>query len=168
MAKKVASTPGSFVERKSVGIAFHYRGCDPSLVSEKLMQLRHELSEVQTRYSFDQVPGAKVLEARMHGVSKGSVVQHLAAEAMPRDFLLIAGDDVTDEEMFAAAPPTAVCIHVGRGRTKAAFRVDDPWAMREVLDQLVVEDFRDDPAPAVAKDPDVPWRAPDSATNPLE
>jgi trehalose 6-phosphate synthase/phosphatase len=165
MTKKVASTPGSFVEQKSVGLAFHYRGCDPSLVNEKLAQLRQELSEVQQRHAFDQVPGAKVLEARMCGVSKGSVVQRLAAGVTSDDFLLIAGDDLTDEEMFAAAPPSAVSIHVGRGRSKASFRVDDCWAMREVLDQLVIEDFRDDSA-AVAKDPDVPWRAPEATTSP--
>jgi trehalose 6-phosphate synthase/phosphatase len=152
MSSKVATTPGSFVEEKSVGLAFHYRGCDPSLIGEKLNQLRHELSGLGVAGEFELVPGAKVLEARMRGVSKGSVVQRALADFASDDFALLAGDDATDEEMFAAAPESAICVHVGRGRSRAAYRVDDSWALRGLLDGLVTEDFRDDD---VAKDHDV-------------
>jgi trehalose 6-phosphate synthase/phosphatase len=139
MARKVASTPGSFVEEKTTGLAFHYRACDPSLVGEKVNQLREELIRLHADLGFELLPGSKVLEARMRGVSKGGVVERVASSLESRDFLLVAGDDVTDEEMFGAAPSWAITIHVGRARSRAAFQVDDPWGLRELLDQLTLD-----------------------------
>ncbi len=147
MLRKVASTPGSFVEEKTTGLAFHYRACDPSLVAEKVNQLRDDLTRLQTEHEFDLLPGSKILEARMRGVSKARVVERVASTLNQSDLLLVAGDDRTDEEMFAAAPSWAVTVHVGRARTCAEFRVDDPWALRELLDQLTIEDLREVDAP---------------------
>lgn len=43
----------------------------------------------------------------------------------------------TDEDPFAALPPTAVAIHVGPGANGAHFRVPDVRAVREFLRTLL-------------------------------
>lgn len=57
------------------------------------------------------------------------------------DFVLCAGDDYTDEEMFKALNENAVSpiitIKVGGGDTHAQYRVTDSNAMLDILESLL-------------------------------
>ncbi len=46
-------------------------------------------------------------------------------------------NDRTDADVFAALPDTAFSVHVGRGTTRAHYRVRHPLAAREILRQLL-------------------------------
>ena len=55
------------------------------------------------------------------------------------DFLLAAGDDYTDEEMFEVLPELAYTIKVGFGMSTARFNVDTVEDLRLLLKELVGE-----------------------------
>ena len=53
--------------------------------------------------------------------------------------MLYVGDDVTDESAFAVLGPDDVTVKVGPGDTHAAYRLDGPEDVRELLQLLVAE-----------------------------
>jgi trehalose 6-phosphate synthase/phosphatase len=53
------------------------------------------------------------------------------------DFALSAGDDRTDEDMFAHAPKGTWTIKIGAGATKARIRIASVTELREVLLGLI-------------------------------
>ena len=50
------------------------------------------------------VRGQKTVEVKLMWADKGEVLNRLTREAPAPDFLLAAGDDATDEDLFARAP----------------------------------------------------------------
>jgi len=77
-----------------------------------------------------------VVELRPHGVDKGLAARRILAAA-PRDALVLAaGDDRTDEDLFAALPAGSVAVHVGPSESRAALRVGTVGAMRAVLQRI--------------------------------
>jgi trehalose 6-phosphate synthase/phosphatase len=79
-----------------------------------------------------------VVELRPHGANKGRTATEVLAAA-PKGALVVAfGDDVTDEDLFAALPESALTFHVGPGPSKARFRlraVADVLAMIAAIDE---------------------------------
>lgn len=53
------------------------------------------------------------------------------------DFILAIGDDVTDEDLFAALPDQAYSIKVGAGPSGAKYRVNSHEYVRLLLQQLI-------------------------------
>ena len=71
--------------------------------------------------------------------------------------MLIVGDDVTDEDMFRAAPDGAITVHVGGGRTAARMRLSGPDQVRKLLGELVEHlDLRVHPGRGAAPEEDEP------------
>jgi trehalose 6-phosphate synthase/phosphatase len=126
-------TPGSLVEEKTASLAWHYRTVDFELARERLGELTVLLGELCRAHDLETVRGAKVLELRTRGTGKSLAVARALARAGEEVAVIAIGDDRTDEEMFAALPPSALTIHVGRGPTRAAFRLPDPAAVRRFL-----------------------------------
>jgi trehalose-phosphatase len=110
-----AQTPGSFVERKEWSIVWHYRGAAPFYAQKNLVILKKLLKPIAEHNTLGVVDGNMALEVRHLDVSKGHITQEWLFH--DQDFILAIGDDTTDEDMFAALPPTAYRIKVGRGRT---------------------------------------------------
>ncbi|WP_434047717.1 MULTISPECIES: bifunctional alpha,alpha-trehalose-phosphate synthase (UDP-forming)/trehalose-phosphatase [Sorangium] len=126
-------TPGSFIEEKTVTLAWHYRTVEPELAGEHVRALRARLAERVAADALELLGGAKVLEIRPRGVHKGRVVP-LILDAVPARAEVIAiGDDRTDEDIFAALPPSACTIHVGNNSSRAAYRLPDAGAVRNLL-----------------------------------
>lgn len=132
MARACARTPGSFVEAKGSSLAWHYRMVEPRLAARRTVELREHLSG-SLPASLALLDGAKVLEVRVRGVDKGGAVRRILGEPRADRAVLIAGDDRTDEDMFAAAPPGAITLRVGAGASGAAYRVDGPDDVRALL-----------------------------------
>jgi trehalose 6-phosphate synthase/phosphatase len=117
-------------------LAFHYRAADPELVGERLRELRERLRAIAEARGLELTAGAKVLEVRPSGLSKALVAQRVLAMASPEAALVAIGDDQSDEELFAALPPRAVSVFVGRGRTRATFRAENVSAVRALIRDL--------------------------------
>lgn len=60
------------------------------------------------------------------------------------DFIMAAGDDTTDEDLFAQLPATAWTIHVGRKRSRAKYYLSNPDEMLALLAELL--EYHDLPA----------------------
>ncbi len=129
-------TPGAFVEEKDFSLVWHYRRAEPALAHVRMQELRDALVNLTETMDVGVFEGSKILEVRRLGISKGRAVDHLIAQN-GWDFLLAAGDDYTDEEMFAVLPADAYSIKVGIGASRARFSVDAVRDMRSVLKRLL-------------------------------
>jgi trehalose 6-phosphate synthase/phosphatase len=78
--------------------------------------------------------GNKILEIKNPNISKGQAAQDWLKRDY--DFVLSFGDDKTDEELFAVLPETAYSIKVGRGRTRAQYRLGNYREVRKLLQRL--------------------------------
>jgi trehalose 6-phosphate synthase/phosphatase len=131
-----ARTAGASIERKTHSRVWHYRLVEPSLAADRLQELRHTLREAVGAAPVDFLDGKKMLEIRPHGVSKALVVLHVLGATRPHDTIVAIGDDRTDEDMFAALPPSGIAVHVGEGPTSAPYHLDDDGAVRRFLAQV--------------------------------
>jgi trehalose 6-phosphate synthase/phosphatase len=129
-------TPGSLVEDKPAGLAWHYRAADPEFGPVQANELRLHLSEILNNVPVEILPGDKVIELRALGVNKGRIVPEILARR-PDAFILAFGDDQTDEDLFAALPPGSVAIHVGPGDSRAPLRVAGVKDVRVLLRGLI-------------------------------
>ena len=129
-------TPGSLVEEKPAGLAWHYRAADPEFGAAQANELRLHLSEILNNIPAEILPGDKVIELRAHGVNKGRILPDIIARKRGA-FFLAFGDDQTDEDLFAALPADSVAIKVGLGDSRAALRVAGVKDVRVLLRGLV-------------------------------
>lgn len=127
--------PGMLVERKSISVGLHFRGAPQWGVQAG--EIAHELAQ---RLGLAVQPGKMLYELRPGGADKGSAVHKLMMrEPMAGGTPVFIGDDVTDEEGFAAARELGgTGILVGpRRKTLAAFSLEQVAAVRHYLAQGV-------------------------------
>lgn len=132
----VARTPGSFIEENEFSLVWHYRMADPEfgdwLANDLVANLEQMLAESPVR----AVKGQKTVEVKLVWANKGDVYSRLLQTEPKPDFIMAAGDDVTDEDLFAQLPPSAWTIHVGPSRSRARYYVAGPDEMVELVSQL--------------------------------
>ena len=128
--------PGILVERKSISVGLHFRGAPQW--GEQAGALASDLA---AKLGLAVQPGKMLFELRPGGADKGSAVHTLMARTpMAGGRPLFIGDDVTDEEGFAAAAELGGAgILVGPPRTTlAAFSLEQVAAVRHYLARGVV------------------------------
>jgi trehalose 6-phosphate phosphatase len=137
LANKLRHIPGVFVEDKGLTLSIHYRRAAATARGQVRRIAR--AASGRTDHRFQMTKGNKVLEIRP-GVpwNKGTAVhwirQHLGG---PDPLTIYLGDDITDEDAFAALPE-AISVHVGEPRTTAAgFRLKGPAEVRRFLAWIV-------------------------------
>ncbi len=135
MAIRAAAVEGSLVEEKDASVSWHYRKVAVAKGRREAARLTRELGAALADTSATILQGSRVVEVKDSGTDKGLVVKELAA-ACPDARMLIVGDDVTDEDMFRAAPEGAVTVHVGGGKTVAKMRLVGPDQVRKMLTEL--------------------------------
>ena len=124
-------TPNAFIEEKQYSLVWHYRQ-SPPFASQKNLQILHRvLRPLARQFGLELFQGNKILEIKDPGINKGNAVHRWLRRE--HDFVLVIGDDFTDEDMFAAVPASATTIKVGRGRTIANYRAA---SSDEVIDLL--------------------------------
>lgn len=128
--------PGSLIEEKEFSLAFHYRQCDPYMIEIKLGELREELLSQTSSLSVGLQEGKKVIEVKDSRINKGLGV-NLFLQDQDFDFIFGAGDDLTDEDLFAALPQDAYRVKVGIGNTEANYIIKSWESMRFVLENFV-------------------------------
>jgi trehalose 6-phosphate synthase/phosphatase len=128
-------TPGSRFEEKEYGLSWHYRGSEPDLAFVRVAELRDALLSMTSNHNLTIFEGNRVLEVKSSLASKA---QAAAAwqEHLEYDFVLAAGDDQTDEELFASLPEGATTVRVGLGPTNAGYFLENPGELRAFLREL--------------------------------
>ena len=127
-----ARVPGSMIERKAAGLAWHFRLADPVQGSRQADVLAAEVEESFSPDVVNVIRGHMVIEFRPTGVHKGLVVRGVRRMAEP-EMILALGDDTTDLDMFSALGPADLAIRIGPGACSADLRLRDVEACREFL-----------------------------------
>jgi trehalose 6-phosphate synthase/phosphatase len=128
--------PGSLVEEKEYGIAWHYRKANPELGKLRSSELFDYLNEFLANTDLQVMHGNKVIEVRVSGINKGNgVIPWLSEKKW--DFILALGDDWTDEDLFKMLPATAYSIKISYGPSKAKFYLESSQSARNMLRKLV-------------------------------
>jgi trehalose 6-phosphate synthase/phosphatase len=128
--------PGSHIEEKVFALVWHYRNADPEIATDASRELLGTLSTYTLNLSIQVLPGTRTVEVRHTGIGKGRSFTRGYAQH-PWDFILALGDDWTDEDLFAALPPTAYSIKVGLKTSFARHNVrslDESRALLEALE----------------------------------
>ena len=122
-----------WLEPKPAGFALHTR-----LATEHNSRVAHlealeELGEDIDAYTVRT--GKDVLEFSVRGTTKGDAIEHLRSYTHSTG-VFFAGDDVTDEDAFAALEPDDVGVKAGEGSTLANFRVKGPTEIARAITLL--------------------------------
>jgi len=129
-------TPGSFVEKKSSVLAWHWRASDPEIGRSQASELRLHLADLLANEAVEVIGGDHVIEVRPHGVNKGIVALDVLKRARPGSLAIAMGDDRTDEDMFSALPPQHATVSIGPRSRNVTLQLPDPAAARAFLRQL--------------------------------
>jgi trehalose 6-phosphate synthase/phosphatase len=129
-------TPGSFIEEKDYSIAWHFRQCEPEMLAVKLSEIRENLMALTRSTTLGLQEGNKVLEVKDTRVNKG-YVSSLFIQHNNFDFILGAGDDYTDEDLFLSLPPGSFSVKIGIEDTNAKYQLKSWQSMRRLLNKLV-------------------------------
>jgi trehalose 6-phosphate synthase/phosphatase len=125
------------VEEKKYALVWHYRMAEPEfgewLANELVAMLEAMLAETELR----AFRGEKIVEVKPIWANKGEALDRLLRDFPNADFVLAAGDDSTDEDVFERLASDAWSVHVGPGTTRASFIVNDFLAVRRILELLV-------------------------------
>lgn len=119
-----------WVERKPAGFALHTR-----LATEENSRIAHLVALRETSAELDDLKvrkGKNVLEFSVRETTKGEALEHLRRYT-GASAAFYAGDDVTDEDAFAALRPWDFGLKSGSGETAAKHRVAGPLEVAEVL-----------------------------------
>lgn len=138
MEQSALQCPQSFIEEKEYSLAWHYRNADAGTSIAEGRKLYEKLLAFTTRLPLHILDGKKVLEVRLQGISKGTAAAKILHHA-PYDFILSAGDDITDEDMFQqlANLPQAVTIKIGGDVSIAQYHLRSPAGMQALLQAML-------------------------------
>ncbi|KAF9362494.1 threalose-6-phosphate phosphatase [Mortierella sp. NVP85] len=96
-------TQGSFIEHKRSSLTWHYRMADPEFGAFQAKECQNHLENaVLSKLPVEILVGKKNLEVRPTIVNKGEIVKRLLSQHPDVEFVMCAGDDKTDEDMFRA------------------------------------------------------------------
>ena len=139
LEKYVSRTAGSEVEEKDYSLVWHYRNVVPELAYVRAAEMKRELVDALDSDEIGVFGGDKIIEIKPTDISKGYAASELDA-IYPSEFVLCAGDDYTDEDMFRELSSEATTIKVGGGDTKARYQLESVTRMTRLLDDLSKRD----------------------------
>jgi trehalose 6-phosphate synthase/phosphatase len=127
----------SLFEEKEFSVAWHYRKAENALGELRAKELQGELSDVFKNTSVKVINGNKVIELRSLEADKGAAASKIVART-DYDFILAAGDDKTDEDMFRMLKDkNAWTIKIGSGISYARYNVETPKVFLNLLGMLM-------------------------------
>lgn len=127
--------PGALIEEKYAALAFHYREADPHQAEQIVKQLTDKLRAVLGS-DLSLLEGKKVIEVLVNGITKGQAAQPWL-NRNDWDFVMAAGDDVTDESLFRVLLPTAYSFKIGEGPTAARHTIKSQAAFIGFLNRFI-------------------------------
>lgn len=133
----VEKLPGSYVEEKDFTVGFHYRLSDPDYASVRMRELTEYLANFTANMDVQVLEGNKIVEVRNAGIDKGvAALYWLSKYKNKNSFVLSAGDDRTDEDLFRVMPANGYSIRIGLQPTYAKFNLHDHKDMLKLLEDF--------------------------------
>ena len=131
---------GVIVEGKGLTLSVHHRLTPESVKGEVFSKFDSVLTEDRASESFRVTRGKEVLEVRPDVAwDKGRAISRIAESCPPGSLAIFFGDDLTDEDGFAAVHDlNGISVFVGPPRqpTRALYRVDSPAEVAQTLELL--------------------------------
>ena len=131
---------GVLVEGKGLTLSVHYRLCPQPLREEIFRALDSALKGFGKGEELRVTRGKEVVEVRPRvDWDKGKAILRIAESAPPESLAMYFGDDLTDEDGFAAVHDlNGMSVFVGpvRQPTRALYRVDDPGEVATALELI--------------------------------
>ncbi|HTF22057.1 MAG TPA: trehalose-phosphatase, partial [Chryseolinea sp.] len=147
----VKRCPRSFLEEKNHTLAWHYRNVDPELGFLRSRELLDSLFHLVRNGQLQVIDGNKVIEIRIAGIDKGLAARRII-ERTESDFILVVGDDKTDEDMFKAMANQAITIKVGSSHSAAQYSLPHhSEVIRLLMELATTHDEQDSPASEVMR-----------------
>ncbi len=142
MQQYTERTSGSEIEEKDYALVWHYINVEPDLAFKRVHELQRELRHAFENQDISIDEGHNIIEVKPKSISKGTVVKELLRR-FPSDFVLCAGDDNTDEDMFAVLDDDIyTTIKIGGGDTKARYQLENVSQTLDLLNKLAPESTR--------------------------
>ena len=123
---------GAWVEVKPASVVLHVREASPHHGARSAADLRARAADVTGAHV---LPGKGVVELLTRATSKALAIAELREELDARG-VVFAGDDRTDEEVFASLDGDGCTIRVGPGATAARHRLAGPPDVLRFLQEL--------------------------------
>ncbi|MFX0132445.1 MAG: bifunctional alpha,alpha-trehalose-phosphate synthase (UDP-forming)/trehalose-phosphatase [Candidatus Hodarchaeota archaeon] len=136
LEKYIYRTPGSFIEEKEYSLAWHYRKTETELGDIRSRELINILENHCYNMDLNVLDGNKVVEIKNSQINKGRAISQILTKKK-WDFILIMGDDTTDEDMFEIAPENAYSIRVGLERTSAKYNLFSVKESRNLIREII-------------------------------
>jgi trehalose 6-phosphate phosphatase len=135
ISTEFANDPRIIVERKPSAVAVHFR-LAPDREAACILAVG---TAIQAFPELTLISGKMVVEARAEGANKGEALRGFMGEApFAGRTPIFIGDDVTDEDGFAAAQAIGGAgIKVGEGDTVARFRIAATRDVPAILDTII-------------------------------
>jgi trehalose 6-phosphate synthase/phosphatase len=99
------------------------------LANELVSNLEQMLADTELR----AFRGNKIVEVKPGWANKGEVLARLTEAAPRAGFCFAAGDDRTDEDLFARLAEDAWTVHIGDRRTRAKYCLSNAEELLQLL-----------------------------------
>jgi trehalose 6-phosphate synthase/phosphatase len=113
---------------------------DPEMSSAMAKELVDGLVSFTANIDIHVLKGNKVVEVRNAGMTKGDAGLYFMSKG-EFDFILAAGDDWTDEDLFKVLPETAFSIRIGMSQSYAHFNLRNCNEFLELMQDLMKEEI---------------------------
>lgn len=131
----VDRTPGSFIEEKDFSLVWHYRLARQDQARLQVREIVRELSALTAMSGLRILEGSDVLEVKPVCIDKGRAA-HQWMTGTRNAFVLVIGDDTTDESLFEVAPEHAWTVKVRPGHSMARASLQSWEDARQLLSDL--------------------------------
>lgn len=140
LRENLAGYAGVLVEGKGLTLSVHYRLTPPELRPQLQSAFEETIAAAQPAGQVRITRGKGVLEVRPAvDWDKGQAILRIAADFPPGTLPIFFGDDLTDEDGFAAVHQLnglSVLVGPARQPTRAMYRVDSPREVTQTLTLL--------------------------------
>lgn len=133
--------PGSLIEEKTNGFAFHFRTAEsPEAAEEAFRALQKEWEDAGLMNGVRVQEGSMVFEILPAGANKGEALRQILKDRPKNSFAMAIGDDLTDNHMFEALNQTDWPLKVGdsfatHARARLTNVTDVHIKLREISEQ---------------------------------
>lgn len=138
MHRYTLRTAGAEVTKKQFGAVWHYKNVSPELAYVRSNELKRELSHAANGTDFIVRNGRKIIEVKPAFLNK-SVIAKDFTDKYPSDFIIAAGDDTTDEDLFGSLPNHAHTIKIGTNNSSAKHQLSDSAKLIDLLKIIAKE-----------------------------
>ena len=134
MESYVKRCANSLIEEKEFSVVWHYRNSPAEQGKLRAFELMKELGQFANNLGIHVMLGNKIVEIKNSNIDKGKATRYILTQKN-YDFILAAGDDITDEDIFRelVAKENAFTFKIGGDASYAKFNLLTPQMVISML-----------------------------------